>query len=107
MLKVTVIKGIAKPISWGANETRKAGSMRVQECYLHTVEEDGTPSFAPVKIEIVLNRAKVNAETGEVLAPEQSPYAPGEYQLHPSSVYVDRAGRPAFTPRLTPVKRAA
>ena len=107
MLKVTVVKGIAKPITWKANEHRAAGSMRVQECWLHTVEEDGKPTFAPTKFEVILNRARVDEGTGEVLSAEQPPYAPGEYELHPSSIYVDRAGKPAFSPRLTPLKRAA
>lgn len=108
MIKVTVTKPTAKVVSWSANDVRPAGSMRTQEIWFHTVEEDGSPSFAPVRTEIILDRAKVNKETGEILTPEQAPYAAGEYVLHPSSVYVDRLGKPAFSVRLTPyVKRTA
>lgn len=106
MLKVTVVKPEAKLITWGATDIRRAGSMRVQEAWLHTIEPDGTPSFAPSRFEVTLRDARINRETGEVLEPEQSPYAPGEYTLHPSSVYLNRDGRPALSVRLTPWKKS-
>jgi hypothetical protein len=100
MLKITVVSPVAKVITWGDKGERKAGQMRVQEVYLHTVAEDGTASPFPEKTEVVLNRAKLDQQTGQILTPEQAPYPPGEYQLHPSSVYIDRAGRLGLSLRL-------
>jgi len=99
MLKITVVSPVAKVITWGDKGERKAGQMRVQEVYLHTIAEDGTPAPFPEKTEIVLNRARVDVH-GEITTPEQAPYAPGEYQLHPSSVYIDRAGKLGLSLRL-------
>lgn len=108
MLKVNVPSGEAKVITWGANELgRKPGSMRVQEVWLHTVDEKGKPAYAPTRIELILNGARIKQDTGEVIAPEQPAYAAGDYELHPSSIYVGRDGRPGLSIRLAPLKRPA
>lgn len=106
MLKVTVVKPEASVVSWRANaQGREAGSMRVQEIWVHTVEQDGTPAFAPTRVELILNRERVDQVTGEILTPAQAAYPAGEYTLHPSSVYVNRDGKLSFAARLTPMKR--
>ncbi len=106
MLKVSILSPVAKAITWGAKPGREAGSMRVQEAWVYQVQRDGTPEPFPVKVEISLDRAKVDAG-GRVLEPEQAPYVRGDYTLHPSSVYVGRDGRPAVSLRLTPMQPPA
>ncbi len=98
MIKVTVLPDSARQITWGAKPGREAGSMRIQEAWLHTVDRDGKPSPFPEKVEVPLDRATDSRS-------QQADYAAGEYTLHPSSVYVSREGKPAFAVRLTPAAK--
>lgn len=94
MIKITVAQSTVRELSGTSAKTGKAYSMRFQTGYAHTVDKDGNTPPYPEKFEISLDR-------------EQQPYAPGEYQLHPSAVYIDRDGRLACSPRLTPIKARA
>lgn len=92
MLKVIVHHGEARQIAGTSKTTNRPYSFRVQEAYLYTVNKDGQPGPFPEKFELMLED-------------NQAPYAPGEYQLHPSSIYLDRSGRVACSPRLAPVAK--
>lgn len=91
-LRVTVASAQLREI----NYTDKAGhpaQLRVQNAYLHVYDDAGKEAPFPEKFEIVLGRQQADA------------YAVGEYRLHPSAVNVDRNGRLACRPVLTPVAK--
>lgn len=105
MLKVTITSADVAEMRGTSKASGRPYYMRRQVAYLHTVDKDGSPAPFPEKTELLLDNGKQDGE-GRFLTPPQQPYAPGEYTLHPSSVYVDRDGRLACSLRLTPVKRA-
>lgn len=91
MLKVTVAQTTVKEVKGVSKTSGKPYHMRFQSAYAHTVDKEGNPPPFPEKFEIILDH--------DALA-----YPPGEYTLHPSALYVDRDGRLACSPRLTPAK---
>lgn len=93
MIKVTVAQTTVKEIKGTSAKTGKAYQMRFQTAYAHTVDKDGNTPPYPEKFEVMLDN-------------DAAAYAPGDYQLHPSAVYVDRDGRLAISARLTPLKTA-
>lgn len=94
MIKVTVAQSTVKELSGVGKTSGKPYAMRIQSGYAHTVDKDGNVPPYPEKIEMILDK-------------DQPSYPVGEYQLHPSSVYVDRDGRLAISPRLAPLARKA
>lgn len=64
--------------------------LRIQTAYAFTVSADGVIPPFPDKFEILLD-------------PDHAPYAPGNYDLSPSALFVSREGRLEVRPRLTPV----
>jgi len=93
MLKVSFTSAPIEVIPYTSKKDGSPQQLRKQSGYLHVILEDGTPSPYPDKFGILLER-------------DQAPYPAGDYVLHPSSVTVDRDGRLACHPRLTPVKQA-
>jgi hypothetical protein len=92
---------IAKPDVRVQGYTDKKGQpakLAFQEAWLFTVDEGGKPDPYPSKVEFIPPRD----EHGNTV-----PYGVGDYQLHPSAVYIDRNGRLAAQMRLTPLKRTA
>lgn len=94
MIKVTVAQTTVKDVKGVGKASGKPFHMRFQTGYAHTLDKDGNPPPYPEKFEIILDT-------------DAAPFAPGDYTLSPSSVYIDRDGRLACSPRLTPIKRAA
>lgn len=94
MIKVTVAKSETRDLSGVSKLSGKPYAMRIQSAYAHVHERDGSLAFAPEKFEVILDK-------------DAAPFAPGEYTLHPSALYVDDKGRLQCAPRLTPIKRAA
>lgn len=92
MLKVIIHKGEARTISGTSKSTGKQYSFRVQEGYAVTLNKQGEPAPFPEKFEFMLED-------------EQAPFPAGEYQLHPSSLYVSRNGKLECSPRLAPVQK--
>lgn len=92
MLKFTVT-GQVETVNY-TDKKGQAASFVKQVAYAHVVNADGTVPPFPEKFSFIVARG-------------EAPYAPGEYTLHPSALYVDRDGRLACNPRLTPAKRAA
>ncbi len=91
MIKITVAQTTVRELSGTSSKSGKPYAMRFQNAYAFTQDREGnTPPF-PEKFEINLDR-------------DQAPYVPGDYTLQPSAVYVDRDGRLAVSPRLTPWK---
>lgn len=96
MIRVTVAQTTVRELKGVSNKsgTPRPYHLRFQSGYAFTVDKDGNTPPYPEKFEISLDQ-------------EQPAYAPGEYTLHPSAVYVDRDGRLAIAPRLTPVTKPA
>lgn len=90
MIRVTIAPGNPREISGIAKGTGKPYRFYTQTAYFHCYGRDGKPNAFPDKCEVIVDSA-------------DKAYAPGDYQLHPASVYVDRNGRPAMAPRLVPV----
>lgn len=96
MLKVSVTSTEVRNQSGNAKATGKPYSLNFQTAYLHTVGRDGKPNPYPEKIEIILDKA----DDGAALF-----YPIGDYMLDPRSVYVNRNGDVAISPKLTPIKK--
>lgn len=94
MIKITVAQTTVKEVKGTSKSTGKPYHMRFQTAYAHTLDKDGNAPPYPEKFEVIL----------ETDAPA---YAVGDYTLSPSALYIDRDGRLACSPRLTPIKRAA
>jgi hypothetical protein len=93
MIKVTIAQTAVRDLKGTSAKTGRPYHMRFQNGYAHTVDKDGNAPPYPEKFEVQLED-------------EQQPYAPGDYTLHPSSLYIDRDGRLAVSARLAPLKRA-
>lgn len=91
MIKITVAQTALRVIDYKSKKDGSAQQLRIQSAYAFTSDQDGNAPPFPEKFEIVLQR-------------EQSAYAVGDYQLHPSALYVDKDGRLACSPRLTPIR---
>lgn len=98
MIRVTVAQGTVREIPF-TNKKGQPAKFYVQTAYAHTLDREGNTPPYPEKIEVGLDT--------DPLTGMPKPYTPGEYQLHPSAVYVDRNGRLAISPRLTPWKKPA
>lgn len=96
MIRITVAQADARAIKFTDQKTGKPRVFYVQNGYAHTVDRHGNPPPYPEKVELGLD---TDPNSGEPLT-----WAPGEYQLHPSSLYVDRNGRLAVSARLAPLK---
>lgn len=94
MIKITVAQTTVKEVKGVSKTSGKPYHMRFQSAYAHTLDRDGNAPPYPEKFEVILDT-------------DAAPYAPGDYTLSPSAIYVDRDGRLSCSPRLTPIKRAA
>lgn len=100
MIKITVTSAAVRRQQGVSKGTGKPYDMSFQTVWMHTYARDGQPNPYPEKVEVILDKD----QDGAALF-----YAPGEYQLHPSSIYVDQRGNVAVAPRLValPKPRAA
>jgi hypothetical protein len=96
MLKVTITAPTMRELSGIGKTSGKPYHLAIQSVWLHTFEKDGTPVPFPEKIEMMLEKTP----DGRFL-----PFEQGEYQLHPSSIYVDGTGKIAVAPRLVPLQK--
>jgi hypothetical protein len=97
MLKVTITSASFREMKGTGKVSGKPYHMAMQTAYLHTIDRDGVHAPFPEKTEISLEKD----EQGLFMN-----YQPGEYTLHPSSVYVDRDGKVAATLRLVSSKKS-
>lgn len=103
MIKVQITSTAVRRLTGNAKGTGKAYDMSFQDAWMFLTDRDGKPDPYPTKVEVMLPKDKDGAALF---------YAEGNYQLHPSSVYVDQNGRLALSPRLValsapPAKQAA
>lgn len=94
MIKVTIAQTTVRELKGTSAKTGRPYHMRFQNAYGHTVDKEGNQPPYPEKFEVQLEE-------------DQQPYQPGDYQLHPSSLYIDRDGRLAVSARLAPLKPRA
>jgi hypothetical protein len=78
----------------GTSKTGKAYDLNFQTIYCHTADQTGQALPFPEKTEIILEKGA-------------AAFAAGEYTLLPNSLFVDRDGRLAVAPKLTPLKKPA
>lgn len=83
MLKVTVASAALDNIAGIGKISGKPYSLFKQTVYFHTVDKDGVEAMYPEKGNILVEK---DAQ-GNGIA-----YAPGIYELHPSSFRLDRNG---------------
>jgi hypothetical protein len=91
MIKVQITSSAVRRMQGNAKGTGKAYDMSFQDAWMFLTDRDGKPDPYPTKVEVMLPKDKDGAALF---------YAEGNYQLHPSSVYVDQNGRLALSPRL-------
>lgn len=91
MIKVSVTSPNVRRMQGNAKATGKPYDMSFQDAWFFLYDRDGVADPHPTKVEINLPKDKDGAALF---------YAPGEYLLHPSSIYVDGKGRLSVAPRL-------
>lgn len=97
MIKVSVTSTEVRNQSGIAKASQKPYSLNFQPVWFHLKDKNGTPDPYPTKVEIILEK---DPGTQAALF-----YGIGDYTLDDSSVYVDRSGNLAISPRLTPVPK--
>lgn len=97
MIRITIAQTTVKEVKGTSAKTGKPYAMAFQTAYAHTVDKDGNQPPYPEKFEVILDR---DDQSG---LPKV--YAVGDYQLHPSAVYIDQNGRLSVSPRLTPLAK--
>jgi len=96
MIKVSIPVVQVRNMSGVGKTSGKAYNLDFQTVYFHTLDKAGKPAPFPEKVEIILEKN----DQGQSIQ-----YAVGEYQLHPSSIYVGRDGNVAVAPRLVALQR--
>jgi hypothetical protein len=91
MIQVSVTSTEVRNQSGNAKASGKPYSLNFQTVWVHTHDKTGKRNPYPEKTEIILEKN----EQGAALF-----YPIGEYVLAPESVYVDRSGNLAVSPRL-------
>lgn len=98
MLQISVTSTEVRNQSGNAKLTGKPYSLNFQTIWVHTVGKNGVKNPYPEKTEIILEKDA----NGAALY-----YTPGEYTFAPESIYIDRNGNVALSPRLVALKPAA
>lgn len=98
MIQISVKSTEVRNQSGNAKASGKPYSLNFQTVYAHTYDRNGKPNPYPEKVEIILEKDPNGAPMFWPL---------GEYTLAPESVYVDRSGNMAVSPRLQKLVPAA
>lgn len=91
MIQISVKSTEVRNQSGNAKASGKPYSLNFQTVYAHTFDRNGKPNPYPEKIEIILEKDDQGAALYHNV---------GEYTLAPQSLYVDRSGNLAISPRL-------
>lgn len=97
MIKVSVTSTEVRNQSGIAKVSGKQYSINFQTCWFHFFDKHGNPNPYPEKCEIILEK---NSEGAALF------YSPGEYYLADNSIYVDRSGNLAVSPRLLAIQKS-
>ena len=98
MIQVSVTSTEVRNQRGTAKVSGKAYDLNFQTVWFHTFDRSGNKNPYPEKSEVILEKN----EQGQALF-----WPIGEYTLAQSSVYVDRNGSLAISPRLVPLKPKA
>jgi len=98
MIKVSIPSVIVRNMSGNSKSSGKPYNLDFQTVYVHTLTREGKLNPFPEKTEIILDKD----DKGQALV-----YQPGEYQLHPASLYVDQRGSLSVAPRLAAIAAKA
>lgn len=98
MIKFTVISDVVRENKGVAAKSGKPYHMFFQTAYAHTYDKAGNLNPFPEKLELVLDLDEHSK------LPKT--YAPGEYQMHPASLYMGQYGL-EVAPKLVPLKKSA
>ena len=98
MIQISVKSTEVRNQSGNAKASGKPYSLNFQTVYAHTYDRNSKPNPYPEKVEIILEK---DANGSPMFWPL------GEYTLAPESVYVDRSGNMAVSPRLQKLVPAA
>lgn len=96
MLNVTITSDRLREMKGIGKTSGQPYHLFFQDAYFYTFGPDGKPNELPDKAEIMLEKDQ---------AGNPVKYAPGKYQLHPSSVFIGRDGL-SIKPVLVPVGTA-
>lgn len=91
MIKVSVTSTEVRNQSGNSKATGNPYSINFQTVWVHTTDKQGNLNPYPEKVEIILDKNK----EGQVLF-----YPVGDYLLGLNSIYVDRSGNLAVSPKL-------
>lgn len=97
MIKVTVASTDIRDFKGIGKASGKPFHMRMQTVWCHLTDKQGNLNPFPEKTEIKLDADERDNVT---------PYALGEYQLHPASLFMGQYGL-EVAPKLVPLKKAA
>jgi hypothetical protein len=97
MIAVRIASTNVRRMTGNAKVGGKPYDLSFQEGWFFFTDKDGKPEPYPTKVEFILPKDKDGAALF---------YPEGDYQLHPSSLYVDRTGNVAVAPRLVAIQRA-
>jgi len=98
MIRVSVTSTNVRNQQGNAKATGKPYNMDFQTVWMFLTDRDGNPDPHPTKVEVILPKDKDGVSLF---------YGVGEYQLAPSSIYVDSRGNVAVSPRLVPLRQPA
>lgn len=100
MIKITISSTEVRTLSGNSKASGKPYNLAFQDAWFHLFDKAGKPDPYPTKVELMLEIAQDGAPLF---------HAPGEYVLHPSSIYHGRDGKLNLYPRLmkAPAPRAA
>jgi len=91
MIKVSIASTDVRTVSGVSAKTQKPYSLSFQTMWVHLSDRQGNRNPYPEKVETIL-------EKNDAGAPLYYPI--GDYELGPSSVYIDRQGNWALRPVL-------
>lgn len=98
MIRVSVTSTALREQSGNSKANGKPYHLTFQTVWMWLTDREGNPDPHPSKVEIILSRDSQGAAIF---------YPAGEYQLAPSSIYVDQRGNVAVAPRLVALKAPA
>ena len=98
MIRISVTSTEVRNQSGIAKTSGKQYSLNFQTVWFHLCDRHGVADPYPTKVEIILEKDASGAALFN---------APGDYQLSPSSIYVDQNGKLAISARLIALHRAS
>lgn len=98
MIKFTVFNVKLRESKGIAKVSGKPYHMHMQTVYAHTYDKSGELNPVPEKLELILD---LDEHSGQ-----PKTYAPGEYQMHPASLWMGQYGL-EVAPKLIPIKKPA